>query len=126
MIENPDINDLKNEVQEFLDKEVNKYNRLGCQYSYNERDKVFSCEAKWWSLPEGREDYKVHSAGLSSDSPDSLRDKVDKYIQLRITPGNFIGIEYFTWGAFMTDRCHHARISYYIPKKENQEEKEPI
>lgn len=120
IIENTDINELKKETQEFLDKEVNKYNRLGCQYTYKEREKTFTCEAKWWSLPEGREKYKVHSAGLSSNSPDSLRDKVDKFVKLKVLPENFIGIDYFTWGAFMTERRHHARISYYMPiKKES-------
>lgn len=119
--EKPDINELKSEVQDFLDKEVNKYNRLGCHYAYNEGEKSFSCEVKWWSLPDGRENYKVHSAGLSSDSPDSLRDKVERFKKLKIAPGNFIGVEYFTWGAFMTDRCHHVRITYYRPNK--QEEK---
>lgn len=116
LFKKPDILELKSDVQEFMDKEVNKYSRLGCLYAYNEGEKSFSCEVKWWSLPDGRENYRVHSAGLSSNSPDSLRDKVERLKKLKIGPGNFISIDYFTWGAFMTDRCHHARITYYKPK----------
>jgi hypothetical protein len=114
-IEHAEFEFLKNEVQEFIDKEVNKYNLLGCRYEFNEGNQVFTCEIRWWGLPYGREHFRVHSAGLSSDSPDTLREKVERLKKLKIAPGNYICTDYYSWGAFMTDRCHHARVTYYIP-----------
>ena len=120
MFERADFPSLKKEVQEFIDSEINKYNLLGCVYSYNDYKGYFACEVKWWGLPEGREDYKVHSAGLSSNSPDNLREKVAKFKQMKISPEDFVSVEYFTWGECFTERCHHARITYYMPKREFQ------
>lgn len=114
--EQPDFLLLKNEVQEFLGKDINKYNLLGCRYTYHEGSQAFTCEVKWWGLPDGRENFRVHSAGLSSDSPDGLRGKVEKLKKLKIGPGNFICTDYFTWMPFLNDRSHHARVTYYIPK----------
>lgn len=120
--ERADFPDLKKEVQEFIDSKINKYNLLGCVYSYNDYKRYFSCELKWWSLPEGRDDYKVHSAGLSSNSPDNLREKVAKFRQMKVQAEDFIGVEYFTWGEYITERCHHARVTYYMPKKQDEGE----
>ena len=118
--ESHDIEDLKQEVQAFLDKEVNKYNALGCLYSYDEYSKYYRCEAKWWGLPEGRENFRVHSTGLSSDTPNHLHEKVMKLRDTKIPPGDFIGIDYFTWGASFIENCHCARVTYYMPRKTNE------
>ncbi|MGB7296522.1 MAG: hypothetical protein WBC70_13115, partial [Candidatus Aminicenantales bacterium] len=95
---------------------------VGCNYSYNEIKRLFSCEAKWWDMPEGRENYRVHSAGLSSDSPDKLHEKVATFKQIKVPPGDLIGVEYYTWGESFTSRCHQARITYYLPKKRTEAE----
>ncbi len=115
--ESADFEELRKEVEEYTGAQVNKYNLLGCNYSYNEIKRLFSCEAKWWDMPEGRENYSVHSAGLSSDSPDKLHEKVARFKQIKVPPGDLIGVEYYTWGESFTSRCHQARITYYLPKK---------
>lgn len=68
-------------------------------------------------MPEGREDYRVHSAGLSSDSPDKLHEKVAMFKQIKAPLGELIGVEYYTWGESFSSRGHQARITYYMPKE---------
>jgi excisionase family DNA binding protein len=114
----PDFIDLKQEVEEYIEKHIPaKSNVLGCEYYVIERLKLYGCVLKWWALPEGRESFKVHSTGLSSDSPNKIRDKVDDFIKRKVNPEDLIGVDYYTWGASFTDECHCARIIYYIPKK---------
>ena len=115
--ESADFEELKKEVEEYTGVHVNRYNLLGCVYSFNEIKRLFSCEVKWWDMPEGRENYRIHSAGLSSDSPDKLHEKVTRFKQIKVPPGDLIGVEYYTWGESFTNRCHQARITYYMPKK---------
>ncbi len=115
--ESSNIEDLKKEVEAYTGAQVNKYNLLGCRYSYNEINRMFSCEAKWWAMPEGRENCKVHSAGLSSETPNKLHEKVERFKKIKVPPGELIGVEYYSWGASFTPRCHQARITYYVPKK---------
>jgi excisionase family DNA binding protein len=124
--ENNDYAELKREVQAFLDTEVNKHNALGCSYSYDEGSNYFNCEVKWWGLPEGRESYRVHSTGLSSDSPNHLHEKVMKFKEIKISPGDFIGVDYFTWGMSFLEKCHHARVTYYLPKKTDERKDDNI
>jgi hypothetical protein len=114
--ESPDLKDLKESVEEYIRTQINRYNLLGCKYSFNDRLMIYRCEVKWWGLPEGRDDYKIHSAGLSSDNPNKLREKVDKFLKLKVKREDLIDIDYYTWGASFTDRCHQARITYYLPK----------
>lgn len=120
--ESDDFEKLKKGVKEYAEAHINKYNLLGCVYSFNESKRFFLCEIRWWDMPEGRENYRVHSAGLSSDSPDKLREKVARFEQMKVPPGDSIGVEYYTWGESFTSRCHQARITYYMPKKQDEGE----
>ena len=76
---------------------------------------MYGCSLKWWGLPEGRENYKIHSTGLKSDNPDKLREKVEKLLK-RIPKNDLIDVDYYTWGASFTDECHNARVTYYLKK----------
>jgi hypothetical protein len=77
---------------------------------------LYSCELKWWGLPEGREDYRIHSTGLSSDSPDKLRDKVDRLLK-KVPKEDLIDVDYYSWFLTWDDKPHHARVTYYLPKE---------
>jgi len=112
-----DFKDLKQTTEEFIkDHILAKSNLLECDYFIINRLNLYGCSLKWWGLPYGRENNKVHSTGLKSDSPDKLREKVEKLLE-RIPEDDLINVDYYTWGASYTDECHNARITYYLPKK---------
>ena len=86
------------------------------------REREYGCLIKWWSLPDGRENYRVHSTGLSSDSPDKLRDKVDR-IKRKIPKEDLIDIDYYSWRYSFNGNDHRVRITYYLPKEKIEDEK---
>lgn len=117
----PDFTDLKQDVEEHIEKHIPaRSNVLSCEYYVIERLKLYGCELKWWALPDGRENYKVHSTGLSSDSPDKLREKVDNFLKRKVVREDLIDVDYYTWRTSFTEECHWARITYYIPKNKNE------
>lgn len=117
----PDFTDLKQDMEGYIEKHIPaKSNVLECGYFYIHRLGTFGCTLKWWGLPDGRENYKVHSAGLSSDSPDRLRHKVDKFLERKVPEGNLIDVDYYTWSISWDDRPHKARITYYLPKTKKE------
>lgn len=112
-----DFEYLKQEVEEFILGQVRvKTNVLECDYYVITRLKLYGCHLKWWGLPDGREDCRIHSTGLSAEDPDKLRDKVDKFIKKKVPEGDLIDVDYFTWGFSWNDKPHCARITYYLPK----------
>jgi hypothetical protein len=103
----PDFEDLKREVEEFTGKHVQvKSNVLERDYFHIERLGKFGCSLKWWDLPAGRENCRGHSTGLSSDSPDGIRKKVDGFLKRKVSPEDLIGVDYYTFGRSFTRNCH--------------------
>lgn len=116
-LKSPDFEDLKQEVEEFIHEKIRvKTNVLECDYYVIHRMELYGCHLKWWGLPEGREDYRIHSTGLSAEDPDKLRDKVDKFIKKKVPEGDFIEMDYYTWDFSWNDKPHCARITYYLLK----------
>jgi len=115
--------ELKQDVQKYIDAQIPvKSNLLGYNYYIIQRNSRYGCRLKWWSLPDGRENYRVHSTGLSSDSPDKLRDKVDR-IKRKIPKEDLIDIDYYSWRYSFNGNDHRARITYYLPKEKIEDEK---
>lgn len=109
--------DLKQGVEEFILEQIRvKTNVLECDYYVITRLKLYGCNLKWWGLPDGRGDYRIHSTGLSAEDPDKLREKVDKFIKRKVPDGDFIEVDYYTWGFSWNDKPHCARITYYLLK----------
>jgi hypothetical protein len=67
-------------------------------------------------ISEGREDYRIHSRGLGSHSPEKLRDKVDKFLEKKVQEGDLIDVDYYIWFVSWDDKPHRVRITYYLPK----------
>jgi len=121
-----DFEDLKNEVREFIAAQILvKSNLLGYNYFIIQRKREYGCTIKWWSLPDGRENHRVHSTGLSSDSPDKLRDKVER-LKKRIPKEDLIDVDYYSWRYLFDEKRHNARVTYYRPKKKIESPKAPL
>jgi excisionase family DNA binding protein len=115
--EGTDFEDLKQEVEQYIQEQIRvKTNVLECDYSVITRLKKYGCHLKWWGLPDGREDYWIHSTGLSAENPDKLRDKVDIFIKKKVPDGDFIEVFYYTWGFSWNEKSHCARVTYYVPR----------
>jgi len=105
------------EVDEFIQDQIRvKTNVLVYDYYVIDRLKMYGCNLKWWGLHDGREDYRIHSVGLSAEDPDILRDKVDKFLKKKVPEGDFIDVDYYTWDFSWNDKPHFAKITYYLPK----------
>ncbi len=116
--------ELKQDMQKYVDTQILvKNNLLGCSYYIIQRNRHYGCRLKWWSLPEGRENYKVHSTGLKSDSPDKLRAKVDR-LKKKIPKEDLIEIDYYSWRYSFNINEHNARITYYLLKRNNEKSAE--
>jgi predicted DNA-binding transcriptional regulator AlpA len=113
----PNFEDLKQTIGNYIKDNIQaRSNILVCNYYIISRLKLYGCELKWWGLPEGREDYRIHSTGLSSDSPDKLRDKVDRLLK-KVPKEDLIDVDYYSWFLTWDDKPHHARVTYYLPKE---------
>jgi len=116
-LSSPDFEDLKQDVEKFIQEQIQvKTNVLERDYHVIDRLKMYGCHLKWWGLPEGRENYKIHATGLSAEDPDKLRDKVNNFIKRKVPEGDFIDVYYYSWGFSWNDKPHCARITYYLPK----------
>jgi hypothetical protein len=117
-LESPDLEDLKEKADKYIEDNICiKSNVLVCRYYSIEYRKLYGCELKWWSLPEGREGYRVHSTGLSSKSPDELRGKVERFVKKRVPKSDLIDVDYSSSFFSFDTRTHRARITYYRPKE---------
>jgi len=117
----PDFIDLKQDVEDFIKKNIPvKTDLLGKRYFVIDRKGTYGCLVEWWGLPEGRENYKIHSTGLSDYSPEEISEKVDNFIKRKVKSEDIISVEFYTFGSSFTAKCHCARVTYYLPKDKKE------